>query len=105
MFATANYSIGQESINPLLEGMESEKNKSTEYNTFHDGESPSNSQRLPYTSTTTPRDTARTRSNIVRPKTTQTKPEETPAKAEDSVLGFNFLYYIFQKYKMSDIID
>ena len=27
------------------------------------------------------------------------------AETDDSVLGFNFLYYIIQRYKMSDIVD
>jgi hypothetical protein len=28
-----------------------------------------------------------------------------PSEADDSILSFNFLYYIFQKYKMQDIVD
>ncbi len=34
------------------------------------------------------------------------KPGEKPApKKDDSILTFNFLYYIIQKYKLQDIID
>ena len=28
-----------------------------------------------------------------------------PSEEDDSILSFNFLYYIFQKYKMQDIVD
>ena len=31
--------------------------------------------------------------------------EKQPAKKDDSILTFNFLYYIIQKYKLQDIID
>lgn len=36
------------------------------------------------------------------------KPAEAgkaPAKAEDDALSFNFLYYIIQKFKISDIVE
>lgn len=36
------------------------------------------------------------------------KPEsenQSKAEADDSILSFNFLYYIFQKYKLQDIVD
>ena len=28
-----------------------------------------------------------------------------PSQDDDSILSFNFLYYIFQKYKMQDMVD
>lgn len=31
--------------------------------------------------------------------------KQHPPKDEDSILSFNFLYYIIQKYKLQDIID
>jgi len=31
--------------------------------------------------------------------------EKQPAKKDESILTFNFLYYIIQKYKLQDIID
>jgi hypothetical protein len=31
--------------------------------------------------------------------------EKQPAKKDDSILTYNFLYYIIQKYKLQDIID
>ena len=31
--------------------------------------------------------------------------DKQPAKKDDSILTFNFLYYIIQKYKLQDIID
>ena|SRR5688500_3356554 len=33
------------------------------------------------------------------------KNEKQPTKKDDSILTFNFLYYIIQKYKLQDIID
>lgn len=34
------------------------------------------------------------------------KPSAKPASQEDdSILSFNFLYYIFEKYKMQDVVD
>jgi hypothetical protein len=32
-------------------------------------------------------------------------PVKRPSEADDSILSFNFLYYIFQKYKTQDIVD
>lgn len=31
--------------------------------------------------------------------------EKQPGKKDDSILTYNFLYYIIQKYKLQDIID
>ncbi len=43
------------------------------------------------------------------PKTHQPEPSKTPGKQpsqeDDSILSFNFLYYIFQKYKLQDTVD
>jgi hypothetical protein len=49
-------------------------------------------------------------STMARPmKTVRTeapKPTARPASQEDdSILSFNFLYYIFEKYKMQDVVD
>jgi hypothetical protein len=40
----------------------------------------------------------------VTPRSKSTKPANA-AKKEDHALSFNFLYYIIQKYKISDIVD
>lgn len=32
-------------------------------------------------------------------------PVKKPSQEDDSILSFNFLYYMFQKYKMQDIVD
>ncbi|WP_133259515.1 hypothetical protein [Pseudochryseolinea flava] len=63
----------------------------------------------------TPKDSAvaNTKSSV-RPlkvadtKTSKTESEQNVKEKEeedDSVLSFNFLYYIFQKYKLQDIVD
>ena len=46
----------------------------------------------------------------VRPAKVQTPdssnaPVKRPSQDDDSILSFNFLYYIFQKYKMQDMVD
>jgi|SRR5688572_29563845 len=49
----------------------------------------------------------------LRPNTRPTKgpadasktPVKRPSQEDDSILSFNFLYYIFQKYKLQDIVD
>lgn len=48
--------------------------------------------------------------NIPRPHKIQSPdtskaPVKRPSEEDDSILSFNFLYYIFQKYKMQDIVD
>jgi hypothetical protein len=47
---------------------------------------------------------------VARPTKVQTPdasktPAKRPSEEDDSILSFNFLYYIFQKYKMQDIVD
>lgn len=46
---------------------------------------------------------------VVRPKLqtpdSSKSPVKRPSQDDDSILSFNFLYYIFQKYKMQDIVD
>lgn len=32
-------------------------------------------------------------------------PVKQPSHEDDTILSFNFLYYIFQKYKLQDIVD
>lgn len=47
---------------------------------------------------------------VLRPTKIQTPdssktPVKRPSQDDDSILSFNFLYYIFQKYKMQDMVD
>lgn len=45
---------------------------------------------------------------IAETKSTKTESEQNSKEKDeedDSVLSFNFLYYIFQKYKLQDIVD
>jgi hypothetical protein len=62
------------------------------------------------------RDTASSRTSpaFVRPQsapgeTTRSNGSSAPPKSQsqedDSVLSFNFLYYLFEKYKLQDIVD
>jgi hypothetical protein len=33
------------------------------------------------------------------------QPPKRPSQEDDSILSFNFLYYIFQKYKLQDVVE
>lgn len=105
---SVSLSYAQESVSPVLEGMETEKanNRGVDYN-YTDSEGSSQQQQLiPNNSQSTTVTDSSNGKVQTKPKTSSQKPVgEGQAKPEDSVLGFNFLYYIFQKYKMSDIID
>lgn len=54
------------------------------------------------------RDTVYLRPAVTQPKTSESKNASGNAgnrEEDDDVLSFNFLYYIIQKFKMSDIVD
>lgn len=40
-----------------------------------------------------------------KPSPESAKPETKQSSSDDSILSFNFLYYIIQKYKLQDIVD
>lgn len=51
-------------------------------------------------------------SAVVKPSTTRTKTQTEsaknsakPSQGDDSILSFNFLYYLFEKYKLQDIVE
>ena len=45
------------------------------------------------------------RSTKVQNSDSAKTPVKRPSQDDDSILSFNFLYYIFQKYKLQDIVD
>ena len=57
----------------------------------------------------TPKDSLALRQNSIRVIKTQAEAPKNSAKPssqeDDSILSFNFLYYLFEKYKMQDIVD
>ncbi|HET9053565.1 MAG TPA: hypothetical protein VFM90_05295, partial [Cyclobacteriaceae bacterium] len=42
---------------------------------------------------------------VVKTSEKTQKEEEKPQKKEEDPLSFNFLYYIIEKFKLSDIVD
>ena len=46
-----------------------------------------------------------TPAKVTKPAEASKTPVKRPSQEDDSILSFNFLYYIFQKYKMQDIVD
>ena len=45
------------------------------------------------------------KSTKVQPSDSSKTPAKQPSQEDDSILSFNFLYYIFQKYKLQDSVD
>ena len=45
------------------------------------------------------------RTNKVQTPDSSKVPVKRPSEEDDSILSFNFLYYIFQKYKMQEVVD
>ena len=45
------------------------------------------------------------RSTKVQSSDPSKAPAKQPSQEDDSILSFNFLYYIFQKYKLQDMVD
>lgn len=64
---------------------------------------PDNKTSLIKTSTTGNREHVRD-SVAVKP-VTQRKPDSKNETPQDDILSFNFLYYIIQRFKLSDIVD
>lgn len=67
-----------------------------------------------HTKSTVAKDTSAIRTPQVQPRirtnqeTTEGKPQlpaSHPAAGDDSILSFNFLYYMIQKFKLQDIIE
>jgi hypothetical protein len=48
---------------------------------------------------------SRPQSSPGEPTRTNTVPTKSQSAEDDSVLSFNFLYYLFEKYKLQDIVD
>ena len=120
ILVSVSLTFAQESGSPGLEGMDTEKPSGGSETIYTEGEG--SAQRIQSSSLTQPATVVQTPQSSApamqrestyktginqqaKPKSVQQKTEESEAKPEDSVLGFNFLYYIFQRYKMSDIID
>ncbi len=61
------------------------------------------------TQTSTEKDTVAIKPSLrptkVLPSDSAKTPVKRPSQDDDSILSFNFLYYIFQKYKLQDIVD
>ena len=43
--------------------------------------------------------------NVYKPSPVVPKDKDHNQSTDDSILSFNFLYYLIQKYKMQDIVD
>jgi hypothetical protein len=107
-FVTSSY--GQDSGIPDYESTDNERDKML----YSPGEGEMR-PRYPVTISNVPKDSASViRTSPIPATPLRVKPEQplkpsekqVPAKHDDdSILSFNFLYYIIQKYKLEDIID
>lgn len=71
---------------------------------------PSTREEKPLLSEPEGKSTFQKEQTIITPAPTKTKgknsePTKTTSKTEEDALSFNFLYYIIQKFKISDIVD
>lgn len=103
--AGVSYIQAQDASYPLQESFEAEAEREREKVIYTPGEGD------PLLNSRTHVATARD-SSIAKPISTRIAKPETaknsgrPASQEDdSILSFNFLYYIFEKYKLQDMVD
>jgi hypothetical protein len=105
-----NAAIAQESSMPEMEVMDTEKER--ERVLYSPGEA--DTRYIPKNQTQQVKETTQTSQPSNQSlKYKHEKPAPTPKSTvekqskneEDSILSFNFLYYIIQKYKLQDIID
>jgi hypothetical protein len=116
--AFINYSYAQDGA-PDYEVTDSERDKLEKEKIMYspgEGDSRYSSKSATLTSTTTSKDSLATTAKPVapvvvpktktepQPKAAEKQPPQQP-KDDDSILSFNFLYYIIQKYKLQDIVD
>lgn len=52
-----------------------------------------------------PKTTSASQVRTAKTSAESTKPDTKQSTSDDSILSFNFLYYIIQKYKLQDIVD
>lgn len=92
--------MGQEMGSPSFENYNSDSNR--EYSaTELDPSEPVKQNAQPST-----KDSATFQRNVYKPAPVVPKDErKSERQDDDSILSFNFLYYLIQKYKMQDIVD
>ena len=113
----AKSAVAQESSLPENEYIDVERDKYERERIISSPGEGSDFRYYPRTSTTTPtvtKDSVESKPATPAPVVTNQKPkiapvkpqEKVPVKPEDdSILSYNFLYYIIQKYKLQDIVD
>ncbi len=99
--------LAQDASFPILETYTPENDKERERVIYSPGES---ENAISKPSVTTPKDSSSFRQptqRIIKQPTGSSIPKlsSKPIPDDDSILSFNFLYYIFQKYKLQDIVD
>lgn len=95
---------GQDASYPIPESYDAEADKEREKVMYSPGEADQllNSK----IQVSVPKDSTQSRTRVVRSQPEAPKNSSKPSSQEDdSILSFNFLYYLFEKYKMQDIVD
>lgn len=107
LVAASSLANAQESGSPSFENYDTEELRERDVILTP----PSNSdKKRPSTQVLQPRDSANTKTlpprNAVKQTPAIPKDESKPRnQTDDSILSFNFLYYLIQKYKMQDILE
>lgn len=96
---------GQDASYPIPEAYDAEADKERDKVMYSSGEADALLNNKIHVSA--PKDSVQSRSSrVVKTQPEAPKNSSKPSSQEDdSILSFNFLYYLFEKYKMQDIVD
>jgi hypothetical protein len=112
--AGAGLVYGQDTGTPLYDPYDPDMDRERDRIMYSPGETDPVNAKSPSNSTVTnspaaPKDSAavstRPVQRNVKPASEPPKNTSKPKGEDDSILSFNFLYYIIQKYKLQDIVD
>ena len=105
--AGVHYIQAQDASYPLPDSYDIEAEKEREKIIYSPGETEALLNSKVHVAAT--RDSASSKQNATRVIRNQAETPKNSAKPssqeDDSILSFNFLYYLFEKYKMQDIVD
>jgi len=93
----------QDASYPATDGYESDTDAERERIIYSPGEADANNR----VHVVAGKDSMSTRPTQIRPnkQPEAAKNSAKPSSQEDDILSFNFLYYLFEKYKLQDIVD
>lgn len=94
----------QDASYPVPEGYDAEADRERDKVMYSPGEADPLLNNKSHVSV--PRDSVHTRpARVVKTQPEAAKGSKPSSQEDDSILSFNFLYYLYEKYKMQDIVD